>query len=100
MQSYRPTLPLAANLSKNALINLGGESTIAQSEDFEGVSSSRETEYSVSPDVHKKVHFGQMDMLSEKSKKYRGIERRKRNITDSLREENNRAERVSGTSQP
>lgn len=76
---------------------LGGESTIAHSEDFEGVSSSRETEYSVSPEIHKqvlkKVHFGQMDMLSEKSKKYKGIERRKRNITSCLKEENERAER-------
>jgi len=74
----------------------GNDSTIAHSEDFE-MSSSRETEYTVSPLVNqtkggKKVHFGDTGILSDKSKRNRSIERTKRNITMNLREENERAD--------
>ena len=61
------------------------------------MSSSRETEYTISPQtLHsqpaKKVHFGDTGLISDKSKRNRSIEKNKRNITMNLREENDRAD--------
>ena len=60
--------------------------------DSEVASSSRETEYSQS--IVKQVRFNEAmsgAALSEKAKKNRGIEKRKRNITMNLKEDNDRA---------
>jgi polynucleotide 5'-kinase involved in rRNA processing len=62
---HSPIDTYVKNLNKSNLNSLpkgGAESTIAQSEDFEGMSSSRDTEYTISPQMNqnfiKKVHFG------------------------------------------
>ena len=60
--------------------------------DSEVASSSRETEYSQS--IVKQVRFNEATngaALSEKARKNRGIEKRKRNITMNLKEDNVRA---------
>lgn len=76
----------------------GADSTIAHSEDFE-MSSSRETEYTTSPQTHhpqpaKKVHFSDTRLISEKSRRNMSIEKNKRNITKNLREDNDTAEQL------
>jgi len=61
--------------------------------DSEVASSSRETDYSQSIIV-KQVRFNEATngaALSEKARKNRGIEKRKRNITMNLKEDNDRA---------
>ena len=76
----------------------GADSTIAHSDDFE-LSSSRETEYTISPLTHhpqpaKKVSFVDTRVISEKSKRNMSIEKNRRNITKNLREDNENAEQL------
>eukprot|EP00347_Sterkiella_histriomuscorum_P009398 403341366 len=83
------------HISLSAL-NAGLDSTIAHSEDMEVASSGRDTEYSISPSIFQKqgksVTIGNMDALTEKSKRNRSIQRTTRNIMMNLKEENDRAD--------
>ncbi|CDW86819.1 UNKNOWN [Stylonychia lemnae] len=89
------------NTTSLSVLNVAVDSTIAHSEDFELASSGRDTEYSISPSLHQKHPanhpLSRLDVMSEKSKRNRSIERTKRNIMMNLKEENIRAEQLENT---